>query len=66
MPGSCWDRRRIREAMNREKVLYVNLPEPIPIHLVYLTGWVDDEGNVVFYDDIYKRDRAYKRKLCRD
>ena len=61
-----WDRRRIREAMNREKVLYVNLPEPVPIHLLYLTAWVDGEGDVVFYNDIYKRDRAYKRKLCRD
>ena len=61
-----WDRRRIRAAMNRDKVLYVDLPEPVPIHLTYLTAWVDGEGNVVYYNDIYKRGRAYKRRLCRD
>ena len=61
-----WDQKRIQEAMHREKVLYVNLSEPVPIHLTYLTAWVDGQGNVVFYNDIYKRDRAYERRLCRD
>jgi murein L,D-transpeptidase YcbB/YkuD len=34
----------------------VSLPVAVPIYLVYLTAWVDVEGNMNFRDDIYGRD----------
>ncbi|MDR5899108.1 L,D-transpeptidase family protein [Halomonas vilamensis] len=34
----------------------VNLPRHIPLALHYLTTWPDDEGDVTFREDIYRRD----------
>ena len=31
----------------------INLPAPMPLHLVYQTAWVDRSGEVVFRDDVY-------------
>lgn len=36
----------------------INLPTRIPVALHYLTAWPDSEGDVVFRDDIYRRDAA--------
>lgn len=34
----------------------VNLPDAVPIYLVYMTAWVDEEGSMNFRHDIYGRD----------
>ncbi|MCW8923634.1 MAG: L,D-transpeptidase family protein [Gammaproteobacteria bacterium] len=34
----------------------VMLPVAVPIYLVYWTAWVDQDGNLNFRDDIYRRD----------
>jgi murein L,D-transpeptidase YcbB/YkuD len=34
----------------------IPLREPIPVHILYWTAWVDDEGTVQFRKDIYERD----------
>ncbi len=36
----------------------VNLPTRIPVALHYLTAWPNREGDVVFREDIYRRDAA--------
>jgi len=36
---------------------HLTLSRPVPIHLVYLTAWVDRRGRVQFRQDIYRRDR---------
>lgn len=42
-------------AQNSTQTFY--LDEPLPIHLVYWTAWVDENKLVNFRDDIYKRDK---------
>jgi murein L,D-transpeptidase YcbB/YkuD len=37
---------------------YVNLDQPIAVHLVYRTVWLDEAGEVRYRGDIYGRDRA--------
>ncbi len=32
------------------------LPRSVPVHLVYLTAWVDDNGELQFRRDVYNRD----------
>jgi len=31
----------------------ISLKKPMPIHLAYFTGWIDDDGAVQYRDDIY-------------
>ncbi|MDX5438807.1 MAG: L,D-transpeptidase family protein [Pontibacter sp.] len=60
-PG--WDRKRVLQAMNADEEQRVDLPDTIPVYLVYFTAWVDDEGRVQFRDDLYGHDEALAHKL---
>ncbi len=35
---------------------HINLKQSLPVYLLYMTAWADD-NQVYFYDDIYRRDR---------
>jgi murein L,D-transpeptidase YcbB/YkuD len=52
---SGWNRERINKIVATDKNTVVKLNEPLPIHLTYLTAWVDENG-VNFRKDIYKQD----------
>ena len=39
---------------NRER--RVDLREPLPVHIVYYTAWVDAKGQAHYRDDVYNRD----------
>ncbi len=41
----------------------VNLKNPIPVHITYFTAWVDDQGRLRSYGDIYGHDRRVARAL---
>jgi len=51
-----WDREVIREAMQGEEPVRVNLARQLPVHVLYWTAWVDEEGLLHFRDDVYGRD----------
>lgn len=34
-----------------------NLTKKIPVHIVYLTSWINEDGKVQFRDDVYRYDR---------
>ncbi len=44
----------------------VQLERPMPVHLMYLTSWVDHAGTLHFREDIYGRDEALARALHAD
>jgi murein L,D-transpeptidase YcbB/YkuD len=50
-------------ASSRDSTL--KLPRSIPVHLLYWTAWVDDQGEVQFRDDVYGLDRALDQALGR-
>jgi murein L,D-transpeptidase YcbB/YkuD len=54
---SKWTREAILAAIDRQAERTIRLPEPIPLHLLYWTAWVDERGVVQFRDDIYGRDK---------
>lgn len=45
-------------ALSHEKTQSVAIPLPIPVHIAYMTAWVDREGIIQFRPDIYNRDPA--------
>lgn len=53
---SEWTDDKIRNAMNAYREKTVVLPEPLPVHMVYLTAWVGGKDELNFRDDVYGRD----------
>lgn len=51
-----WSRERITSAIAKGKEQTVPLPETVPVHMIYLTAWVDGDGNTQFRNDLYGRD----------
>lgn len=52
-----WDAERLQSEIDTLRNQTLRLPEPIPVYVLYLTSWVDDDGLVNFRDDIYQRER---------
>ena len=50
-----WTKERIDDVVASTKTTVVNLREPLPVHITYLTAWVDD-GVANFRQDIYGHD----------
>lgn len=51
-----WDAEKINAKMDSGDEYWYTLKEKIPVYIGYFTVWVDTEGLVHFYDDVYKRD----------
>lgn len=51
-----WNTQKIDAAMNANKEQSYTLKSKIPVYIGYFTAWADENGNVSFYEDIYKRD----------
>lgn len=58
-----WPLERINNAMNSGKETTCVLKNKIPIHIGYLTTWVDDSGEISFYNDLYLRDESLTELL---
>jgi L,D-transpeptidase YcbB len=55
--NSKWNREKLTAAVNNKETKTIRLSDPINIHVLYWTAWVDKDGIVNFRDDIYGRDR---------
>jgi L,D-transpeptidase YcbB len=59
-----WNRKEIARAMRAGRDnTRVQLPEPLPVYILYWTAWVDREGHLQFRNDIYGRDLDYTEAL---
>lgn len=54
--GEGWGGERLPELIDAGESLTLALPEPVPVHVAYLTAWVDADGTIHFRDDLYGRD----------
>ncbi len=52
-----WNRERILTTIQSGITTVIPVKEPIMVHLLYWTAWVDGQGVVHFREDIYDRDR---------
>lgn len=51
-----WNAKKVDEAMHSGKEQNYTLKRKIPVYIAYFTARADENGNVSFYNDIYKRD----------
>jgi murein L,D-transpeptidase YcbB/YkuD len=58
-----WTPEKIDSVMNSGKETWYTLKNRIPVYIGYFTAWVDNEGIIHFYNDIYKRDELLASML---
>jgi murein L,D-transpeptidase YcbB/YkuD len=58
-----WTRGHILKAIDDGETKTVRVRHQIPVHLLYWTAWVDNQGTLHFRDDIYGRDAPLDRAL---
>lgn len=61
--NSGWTEETINQVIEEKKRRIVKLHEPIPIHLVYQTAWVNKDGTLHFSRDLYGRDTKLTEAL---
>jgi murein L,D-transpeptidase YcbB/YkuD len=61
-----WQGGRIREAILSGEQKSVKLAAPIPVHILYFTAWVEDDGTLQFRDDIYGHDAKLAAALQKE
>ncbi|MHC5307224.1 L,D-transpeptidase family protein [Bartonella sp. LJL80] len=60
-PG--WDRQQMESVIASRKNTPINIPDPIPLHFVYISAWSTGEGVTQFRDDIYHMDGSAELAL---
>jgi murein L,D-transpeptidase YcbB/YkuD len=58
-----WTPKKIEATLNEGKEQWYPLQKKIPVFIGYFTAWVDSEGEVHFYEDVYKRDERLAAML---
>jgi len=44
----------------------VYIKKEIPVYIGYFTAWVDNDGIIHFYDDVYNRDESMAALILRN
>jgi L,D-transpeptidase YcbB len=60
-PG--WTRERIVSTIAARREVRVALARPVPVHILYRTAWIAEEGELHFRDDLYGHDRTLESAL---
>lgn len=58
-----WSPDKIRKQLRKGTRQVVRIADPIPVHLIYMTAWVEKDGRLQFRNDIYNRDRDLNTAL---
>lgn len=53
-----WSEEKREKILASEKQTRVELPEPVPVYLIYVTAWLGEDGLPAFRDDVYGYDKA--------
>jgi murein L,D-transpeptidase YcbB/YkuD len=59
-----WTPKKIDAAMHGGKEMPYRLKTKIPVYIGYLTAWVDMQGEINFYKDIYQKDGRLAQLLA--
>jgi murein L,D-transpeptidase YcbB/YkuD len=57
---TTWNENKLLIEMNSMQEKYLTLKNRVPVYIIYLTSFVDENGEINFRDDIYNRDEKLK------
>ncbi|QKF73021.1 murein L,D-transpeptidase, YcbB/YkuD family [Aliarcobacter faecis] len=57
------DQNKVTEILKENKEKAINLNQKLPIHIIYLTSWIDKDGTLQFREDIYNYDKLQRELL---
>ncbi|MBL6445184.1 L,D-transpeptidase family protein [Fulvivirga sp. 29W222] len=58
-----WDRKKTVRYLEAEITQSVVLKNKLPVHIVYWSAWVSEDGIINFRDDIYNHDQDQQKKI---
>lgn len=58
-----WTPEEVKKELKPGKEKWVNLSNKVPVFIVYFTAWVENDGQLHFREDVYKRDEYLQREL---
>lgn len=58
-----WSPERVTKALLPGKETWVKLENKLPVYIVYFTAWVENDGQIHFRNDVYRRDEKLKNEL---
>src|SRR6185436_4385658 len=59
-----WTPEALQAAIDSGENQTINLPRPLPVHILYWTAWVEPDGTVEFRKDIYGHDDQLEQALA--
>ncbi|WP_084649897.1 L,D-transpeptidase family protein [Stappia stellulata] len=59
-----WTKAKLLSVRSAGKRRVIKLKDPVPVHLTYLTAWVNKDGSTHFRRDIYDRDKVLKKAIA--
>jgi hypothetical protein len=66
LQGSEWTPEKLQEEIASGAQKSIDLPKPLPVHILYFTAWVDKGGTVHFRRDLYGHDAKLARALAEE
>lgn len=61
--GGEWTREKIDEVLASGKTVEAKFVKPVPVYIVYFTAATLNDGGVIAYDDLYRRDAKVLQAL---
>jgi murein L,D-transpeptidase YcbB/YkuD len=58
-----WSRTKVANNIESGVSQTVKLPAKVPVHLTYFTAWPDENGKILYFNDIYGRDQTMEKAL---
>lgn len=58
-----WSTEETRRVIAKGSMRDISAPEQIPVYITYYTIWLDEQGTIVFGEDIYKQDEKIIREI---
>ncbi len=60
-----YDRARLEQIRDGGQRKVIKLDTPMPVHITYLTAWMNKDGSTHFRRDLYQRDKVLLKALAR-